>query len=1032
MSSSHDSHFDWLGQAFTASDVQRSPAMDPNRTQATHGATEPFADRNGPTTCDLGAAETTAGPVLPGFEMLVELGRGGMGVVYQARQTALGRRVAVKLLRGDAHRDPAALQRFRNEAAALARLQHPHIVQIHEVGEQAGQAFCVLEWVNGGSLDRWLRGRPQPARQAAGLVLTLARAVEAAHEVGILHRDLKPANILLGFAGPKVPDWSPTDPLPLQSCQPKISDFGLAKDLAGESPSQTESGVVIGTPHYMAPEQAQGRNKELGPTVDVYALGAILYELLTGRPPFQGVTSSEVLLLVLTAEPIAPRRLQPGVPRDLETICLKCLHKDACRRYGSAAALAADLGRFLNHEPIVARPASPVERLLKWSRRRPALAATILAGLIGVVGVVAATGLLAMAWRGEADARLLAQRERDEAQKQQRQAQENFALAYQAIDQTSRVIVENPRLQAADFTDLRRELLATCVPFFTRFVAMKSDSLELQGQRAVAYRSLAALYIGLDDLALAEQAALESLRTWQALVAQPPADERFRRGLAGTWQNLSMIQGRLGRQADSRASIAKAMAIWDEILRVQPGDEEARRIRAVLDYNLAIGFAATRETARSVEHFRLAIARLDEFLCDQPQDRAATHELASALINLAAQLRTQRAEAEAGPLLLRADALSRSLVEADPANVSYLQLRGQALANLAQWHAAAGREGEMLRLFKEVVELWRRVVLQQPSHPGNHVELAKLRRDLALLLDAAGQEEAALQALRVGREALAAAAVAFPGRRPAFLDVEAAYWMAEANLRCHKDDVSTQRHALDQAAQALRQGLAVKPPAELALPMRNALIMALLHRATSHEQAAEGEASERLFDEALVETESLVALAPQDLEAKVLLGGQLCNKGNRHYSRREMEAALTAYDRSVQTLEPVATSHPDQPHALEFLLNAARPRAELLLAAKEYAAAEAACELVLRFNTDTSRELRFLVWRAEARVPQGDAQAWKPIEKWLSVPNLPGLAYFDLARIHVLAAALAQRDDERDERLRQALRLLSTEQGTGH
>ncbi len=309
-------------------------------------------------------------PVVPGYAIECELGRGGMGVVFRARQTSLQRTVALKMLASGPLASPAALVRFRSEAESVARLAHPNIVQIFEVGETAGHAFFSLEYVDGGTLADQARRGPLPAHDAARMVATLARAVQYAHDRGVVHRDLKPANVLIAADG-----------------TPKIADFGLAKQLASES-HQTHTGDVMGSPSYMAPEQARGATDQIGPACDVYALGAILYELLTGRPPFLGQDSMETVLQVLNEEPLPPRRLSPGVPRDLETVCLKCLEKLPRSRYGSAGGLADDLERFLTARPILARPVGPMESLLKWTRRRPAVAALVAVSVLSASTII--------------------------------------------------------------------------------------------------------------------------------------------------------------------------------------------------------------------------------------------------------------------------------------------------------------------------------------------------------------------------------------------------------------------------------------------------------------------------------------------------------------------------------------------------------------------------------------------------------------------------------------------------------------------
>jgi tetratricopeptide (TPR) repeat protein len=325
--------------------------------------TDNLADSEGPATSRMASTTkpatpaTAAPPDVPGYEILGVLGRGGMGVVYKARQVGLKRIVALKMILGGGHAGTQERARFRAEAEAVARLQHPNIVQVYEVGEHHDLPFFSLEYCPGGSLASELRGNPKTAQDAARLVETLARGMHAAHQVQIVHRDLKPANILLGADG-----------------TPKITDFGLAKDLGIED-GQTQTGAVMGTPSYMAPEQAAGALKEIGPWTDTYALGALLYELLTGRPPFKGPSVWDTVDQVRQREPVPPNQLQPGVPRDLETICLKCLSKAPAQRYPSALALAEDLRRFLNGEPVLARPVPGWQRLLKWARRRPAQAA---------------------------------------------------------------------------------------------------------------------------------------------------------------------------------------------------------------------------------------------------------------------------------------------------------------------------------------------------------------------------------------------------------------------------------------------------------------------------------------------------------------------------------------------------------------------------------------------------------------------------------------------------------------------------------
>lgn len=331
-------------------------------------------------------------PSLPGYALLGVLGRGGMGVVYQARQVRPERLVALKMILVGVHAGPQELTRFRQEAEAIARLRHPQIVQIHEVGDHAGSPYFALEYIAGGSLAQQLSGTPLAAREAARLLETLAETIAYSHGHGIVHRDLTPGNILLEPLPPETANAGTGCRLRGQVYLPKITDFGLAK-MTTEDGSVTQSGAVMGTPSYMAPEQAAGQSRTVGPAADVYSLGAILYECLTGRPPFKAETPLDTMLQVMTDDPVSPKRLQPRLPRDLVTICLKCLQKESRKRYGTATELAQDLRRFLEDKPITARPVGWPERTWRWCRRNPASASLGTLALAALIG-----GFLGMSW----------------------------------------------------------------------------------------------------------------------------------------------------------------------------------------------------------------------------------------------------------------------------------------------------------------------------------------------------------------------------------------------------------------------------------------------------------------------------------------------------------------------------------------------------------------------------------------------------------------------------------------------------------
>ena len=391
------------------------------------------------------------------YELIEEIARGGMGVVYKARQVSLNRTVAVKVVLHGPFSSPEFVKRFRTEAAVVAGLQHPNIVAIHEVGQMGDEHYFSMDYIEGKNLAELVQENPLPARRAAEYLKTIAEAVQYAHQCGVVHRDLKPSNVLVDTFD-----------------QPRVTDFGLAK-LIGEDAELTTTGQVLGSPSYISPEQAAGKLAESGPRSDIYSLGAILYHLVTGRPPFQGATLPEILTQVENSEPVAPRRLNPSVPEDLQTICLKCLNKEPAHRYSTAREFAGDLERFLANEPIRARPVGLAGRLVRWCKRKPALATML--GVCCLLFVAIAIGSPIVLWRINREriaaetARKLETASRVRAEEAEQQTQQQL---YAALFEQARAIVlideMGHRIRALDAlrraaaisnrAELRREVLA--------------------------------------------------------------------------------------------------------------------------------------------------------------------------------------------------------------------------------------------------------------------------------------------------------------------------------------------------------------------------------------------------------------------------------------------------------------------------------------------------------------------------------------------------------------------------------------------
>jgi serine/threonine protein kinase len=499
-------------------------------------------------------ADATVSPELPGFEVVRELGRGGMGVVYLAREIALDRLVAIKVLISGEFASPAARQRFRAEAESAARMKHAHIVEVHAFGEYAGRPYMVLEYVPGGNLDQRLDGTPLDPRVAAELLRPLAEAVGHAHEAGIVHRDLKTANVLLQIADRKLQIDSD------KFAVPKVSDFGLAKRLDAGGAGPTATSQILGTPSYMAPEQAVGA-KDAGPAADIYSLGAILYECLTGRPPFKAATALETLAQIAGREPVAPRSLNPALPRDLETICLKCLSKVPAKRYSSAAGLAEDLTRFLDGRPVVARPVGPVGRAWRWSKRRPAVAA--LAASLAVLIPAALTVTTVLYLHADAQRQRAEERDRDNLRWRKRNA---IAMSNHALALT-RAFSDQSAIDAH----------RASVDEFTRLAEMGIDSAECRERRA----------LHLDHLSLCLSRNWRADEALEVAHAAVEAFEACRReqpesfAIRGKWmqarQNLGFALRTAHRWADA-ANVLDQM-IDDCLVTDWPLTADERRVR---------------------------------------------------------------------------------------------------------------------------------------------------------------------------------------------------------------------------------------------------------------------------------------------------------------------------------------------------------------------------------------------------------------------------------------------------------------------
>jgi serine/threonine-protein kinase len=797
-------------------------------------------------------APERAGPAgratVAGYEILGPLGRGGMGLVYQARQLQCDRVVALKMIQGGAHAQPRDLARFRTEAEAVARLQHPGIVPIYEVGEQDGWAYFALEFVPGGSLARHLAGRPQPAGPSARLVETLARTMAYAHERGILHRDLKPANILLapafggGADGGARAGVSEPPPEAGANWMPKITDFGLAKRLDAEpgrsaARDRTQTGEVLGTPSYMAPEQTLGRSGEVGPAADVYALGAILYECLTGRPPFQGPTPLDTLLQVRNDEPVPPRRLVPTVPRDLATICLKCLEKEPRRRYPSAAALADDLGRFLAGQPVHARPVRGWQRTIRWARRRRTAAALVVVSAAAVLSLLTlgvwhyaelqgynaelqgfntelrternkAEQLRELAQKKEAETR----RQKGETEKQWQRAEANVRRALAAVKQMLvRVSEDRKRLAHEPGMELvRRKLLEDALEFYQGFLKESPTDPLIRAETASTYLRLADVQRTLGQHADAEKTYGRAIALFQGLAAEFPKRPSYRFELAGCYTNLGALFFAAPRYQKAEGAFRRALAIQQALVAEFPRSAEYRWDLAGSQHNLATLLINTQRVEEGEEMLRQALDHRRRLAEEFPGVATYRRDLAQTYNNLGLLLFETDRPREAEQAYRQALKLQKRLVEEFPRDPTYREQLADIHNVLANALAEVGRLQEAEAEYGHALKLLTQLVKDFPKVPDYRQELARYRCNFGLALVRMKRPREAEEAFRQALDLQQRLVDEFP-ERPAYQSALGCTLSYLARLLASRGQLAEARKEVEKAIHHQQAALRLQP-----------------------------------------------------------------------------------------------------------------------------------------------------------------------------------------------------------------------------
>ena len=737
---------------------------------------------------------------IAGYDILGELGRGGMGVVYKARQVGLNRICALKMILAGGLASDDSIKRFRIEAEAIAKLQHPNIVQVYEIGKAADCPYFSLEFVDGSSLQTKIASTPQPPAETARLMQQICEGVQAAHARGVLHRDLKPANILL-----------------TKDNVPKITDFGLAKRIEDKDHGQTRTGAILGTPSYMAPEQAMGRAKAVGPAADIYSLGAVLYDMLTGRPPFRGETVMDTLNQVQKMEPLPPRELAPNIPIDLQTICLKALQKEPNKRYATAGEMAEDLRRFLAGEPILARPTPAWERGIKWAKRRPALATAVSVSSVALVTVVTFAFLWLNTQKVAAEEKEI---QKDKLYSVEKQAKEK-AFDLKKLADDKRQLAEKREVQARvavkemlssvggqvfrfepHLEQVRRGLVEKALGFYLDFLRDSTSDPRLRPAVADTYLLVGSVYKDLGNYEDALKQYQLALEQYVSLEREDPTNEGSQAGVAvATMErayvrqlqsqlsesekdyrqalelfvqltkkapkklnykdDIASIYDNLGTLSVSLGNIKQAETYFDESLRARTAlmeeggkDAEYRKRLARLDRNRGTLFVLVGklpEAEKSLKQSREIAKALTKEAPDVPD---YANDWAASSMNLAICFRKMNQSQ------LAVDSLREAigLLEGLKADYPRTPIFGQELARATyEMGMVLGDKGEIQQAkdeFAKAIQLQEQLLAKQPKLAALRLQLAQSRVSMGIALSHLEKMDEALGEYRRGVQLL--------------------------------------------------------------------------------------------------------------------------------------------------------------------------------------------------------------------------------------------------------------------------------------
>ncbi|HWE35207.1 MAG TPA: protein kinase [Isosphaeraceae bacterium] len=728
------------------------------------------------------ARPAAAARALGKYELLEEVGRGTAGVVYRARDAELDRVVALKVPRADRLESAEDVAPFLREARSAAQLHHPNIVRLLDFGRADGSCFLAYEFVAGTTLARRLATGRIPFRQAAALAGQIAGALGHAHRMGVIHRDLKPANVLIDAEG-----------------RPCLADFGLARRQEGEV-TVTPDGAALGTPAYMPPEQVRGESHRVDGRADLFSLGVMLYEMLAGERPFRGDTRPALYRQILEDEPYPPRRRNDRIPRDLETICLKCLEKEPAGRYATADDLAEDLRRFLAAEPILARPIGPVERFARRCRRHP-----LATGLIAALALAILGGLAGVTWQwrradrewGRAESNL------EQARLQGARAEENADEIGRVVDDLFTRVSEDTLLNVPGMQPLRRGLLAAALRRYERLLGQRAESFALRAELAMAQRRVGFIDAALGQRPEALVAYRDALARYRQLLRERPGDPKLRHHAAGALVELAHIQQDSGRPGEATASYAEARAMLEDLARERPGAADVRHDLAVLDVDVARRSSLDGRPAEALALLRRARDHLEGVIASRPRDARARAELARCLVTAAPLHERSGRRGEAAAALERARELLAQLAEEQPGVQEHRAHLAGVDFNLA-WYLPA-RDPRTERHLREALDLQERLAAANPAIPAFGLDLGRTCGLLGLLDLNLGRNAEAVPLLERARDLKARHARESPRDPKAWDEAGENLYnlgLAEAALRRHDRAAAAYRQAGEAYARA--------------------------------------------------------------------------------------------------------------------------------------------------------------------------------------------------------------------------------------